>query len=33
LKAGDTMALTIDRLGTQRQSVVAWRHPSTGALA
>jgi len=33
LKAGDTMALTIDKLGTQRQSVVAWRHPSTGASA
>jgi len=33
LKAGDTMVLAIDRLGEQRQSVVAWRHPRTGASA
>jgi len=33
LKAGDTMALAIDKLGTQQQSVVAWRHPRTGASA
>ncbi len=33
LKAGDTMALSIDKLGTQQQSVVAWRHPRTGAPA
>jgi 2-keto-4-pentenoate hydratase/2-oxohepta-3-ene-1,7-dioic acid hydratase in catechol pathway len=30
LKAGDTMELAIDKLGTQKQSVVAWRHPRTG---
>ena len=33
LKAGDTMALAIEKLGTQQQSVVAWRHPRTGASA
>ncbi|MGT2515203.1 fumarylacetoacetate hydrolase family protein [Sphingomonas panni] len=33
LKAGDTMALAIEKLGTQQQSVVAWRHPRTGAPA
>jgi len=33
LKAGDTMALSIEKLGTQRQSVVAWRHPRTGESA
>lgn len=33
LKAGDTMALAIEKLGTQAQSVVAWRHPRTGASA
>lgn len=33
LKAGDTMALSIKKLGTQAQSVVAWRHPRTGASA
>ncbi|WP_433909715.1 fumarylacetoacetate hydrolase family protein [Sphingomonas yabuuchiae] len=33
LKAGDTMALSIEKLGTQSQSVVAWRHPRTGASA
>ncbi|KQN90763.1 2-hydroxyhepta-2,4-diene-1,7-dioate isomerase [Sphingomonas sp. Leaf67] len=33
LKAGDTMALAIDKLGTQRQSLVAWHHPRTGASA
>jgi len=26
LKAGDVMELSIDKLGTQRQQVVAWRH-------
>ena len=30
LKAGDTMRLGIDRLGEQRQSVVAWRAPAAG---
>jgi len=33
LKAGDTMSLTIDKLGTQTQAVVAWAHPRTGAAA
>ncbi len=33
LKAGDTMSLTIDKLGTQTQTVVAWAHPRTGAAA
>ena len=33
LKAGDTMALSIEKLGTQRHSVVAWRHPRTGESA
>ncbi|GAA3710041.1 fumarylacetoacetate hydrolase family protein [Sphingomonas cynarae] len=33
LKAGDTMTLTIDKLGTQTQAVVAWAHPRTGAAA
>ncbi|WP_242416864.1 fumarylacetoacetate hydrolase family protein [Sphingomonas panni] len=33
LKAGDTMTLAIEKLGTQQQSVVAWRHPRTGAPA
>ena len=33
LKAGDVMELSIDGFGTQRQSVVAWRHPRTGAAA
>ena len=33
LKAGDTTALAIEKLGTQQQSVVAWRHPRTGASA
>ncbi len=33
LKAGDTMTLAIDRLGTQTQHVVAWTHPRTGAAA
>jgi 2-keto-4-pentenoate hydratase/2-oxohepta-3-ene-1,7-dioic acid hydratase in catechol pathway len=31
LKAGDTMTLSIDKLGTQKQAVVAWAHPRTGA--
>jgi 2,4-diketo-3-deoxy-L-fuconate hydrolase len=30
LKAGDTMRLGIDRLGEQRQSVVAWRAQAAG---
>ena len=33
LKAGDVMELAIDRLGTQRQQVVAWRHPGDAARA
>ncbi len=33
LKAGDTMTLAIDKLGTQTQAVVAWAHPRTGAAA
>jgi 2-keto-4-pentenoate hydratase/2-oxohepta-3-ene-1,7-dioic acid hydratase in catechol pathway len=33
LKAGDTMTLSIDKLGTQTQAVVAWAHPRTGAAA
>ncbi len=33
LKAGDVMELGIDRLGTQRQQVVAWRHLGDGTLA
>ncbi|UAK25029.1 fumarylacetoacetate hydrolase family protein [Sphingomonas nostoxanthinifaciens] len=33
LKAGDTMTLAIDKLGTQTQHVTAWRHPRTGAAA
>ena len=33
LKAGDTMTLAIDKLGTQTQNVVAWTHPRTGAAA
>jgi 2-keto-4-pentenoate hydratase/2-oxohepta-3-ene-1,7-dioic acid hydratase in catechol pathway len=33
LKAGDTMTLAIDKLGTQTQNVVAWTHPRTGATA
>jgi 2,4-diketo-3-deoxy-L-fuconate hydrolase len=33
LKDGDTMHLTIAKLGEQTQSVVAWRHPRTGVLA
>ena len=33
LQAGDTMHLTIAGLGEQTQSVVAWRHPRTGAAA
>jgi 2,4-diketo-3-deoxy-L-fuconate hydrolase len=31
LKAGDTMHLTIAKLGEQTQTVVGWRHPRTGA--
>ncbi|SDA33981.1 fumarylacetoacetate hydrolase family protein [Sphingomonas sp. NFR15] len=33
LKAGDVMELAIDKLGTQRQQVVAWRHLGEGTLA
>ncbi|MES3153955.1 fumarylacetoacetate hydrolase family protein [Sphingomonas faeni] len=33
LKPGDTMHLTIAKLGVQTQAVVAWRHPRTGAPA
>ncbi|GAA0667533.1 2-keto-4-pentenoate hydratase/2-oxohepta-3-ene-1,7-dioic acid hydratase in catechol pathway [Sphingomonas insulae] len=33
LKAGDVMELSIDKLGTQRQQVVAWRHLGEGVLA
>ena len=33
LKAGDVMELAIDKLGTQRQQVVAWRHLGDGTLA
>jgi len=33
LKAGDVMELAIDSLGTQRQQVVAWRHPDDAARA
>jgi 2-keto-4-pentenoate hydratase/2-oxohepta-3-ene-1,7-dioic acid hydratase in catechol pathway len=33
LKAGDTMTLAIDKLGTQTQSVVAWAHPRNGSAA
>ena len=33
LKAGDVMELAIEKLGTQTQTVVAWRHPRTGAAA
>ncbi|MBJ6120541.1 fumarylacetoacetate hydrolase family protein [Sphingomonas mollis] len=33
LKAGDTMTLSIDKLGTQTQNVVAWAHPRTGTAA
>jgi 2-keto-4-pentenoate hydratase/2-oxohepta-3-ene-1,7-dioic acid hydratase in catechol pathway len=33
LAAGDTMTLSIAKLGTQTQSVVAWRHPRTGEAA
>ena len=33
LQAGDTMHLAIAGLGEQRQTVVAWRHPRTGAAA
>lgn len=33
LKAGDTMTLSIDKLGTQTQNVVVWAHPRTGAAA
>jgi len=33
LKAGDVMELAIDKLGTQRQQVVAWRHLGDAVLA
>jgi len=33
LKPGDTMHLTIAKLGEQTQDVVAWQHPRTGAAA
>jgi len=33
LKAGDVMELAIEKLGTQRQQVVAWRHLGDGTLA
>ncbi len=33
LKAGDTMSLSIEKLGSQTQNVVAWRHPRTGESA
>jgi 2-keto-4-pentenoate hydratase/2-oxohepta-3-ene-1,7-dioic acid hydratase in catechol pathway len=33
LKAGDVMELAIDKLGTQRQQVVAWHHLGDGTLA
>jgi 2-keto-4-pentenoate hydratase/2-oxohepta-3-ene-1,7-dioic acid hydratase in catechol pathway len=33
LKAGDVMELSIAKLGTQRQNVVAWRHLGEGVLA
>ncbi len=33
LKAGDVMEVAIDKLGTQRQQVVEWRHLGEGVLA